>query len=54
MHWQIESGYFFGFKLRVKNHGLTPCLVPKNFQDFPSNQILWHMHGALNVDKKDN
>jgi len=24
----------------------------KTFQDFSSHQILWHMHVALNIDKK--
>ena len=27
---------------------------PKTLQDFPSHRILRHMHGTLNVDKKDN
>ena len=26
----------------------------KTFQDFPSHRILWHMHGALNIDKNKN
>ena len=26
----------------------------KNFQDSSSHQISWHMHGALNVGKKNN
>ena len=30
---------------------LWPCLVPKNFQDFLSHQILRHIHGALNIKK---
>jgi hypothetical protein len=29
-----------------------PCLVSKNFQDFPSYRIFGHMYGALDVDEK--
>ena len=35
----------FCFALR----SLRPCLVSKNFQDFPSHQIFEYMHGILNV-----
>jgi hypothetical protein len=28
------------------------CLVPKNFQDFPSHRIFRRMHEALNINKK--
>jgi hypothetical protein len=28
------------------------CLVPKNFQDFPSYRMFGHMYGALNIDEK--
>jgi len=31
-----------------------PCLVRKNFQDFPSHRIFGRMHGALNKDKNKN
>jgi hypothetical protein len=27
---------------------------PKTLQDSPSHRILRHMHGTLNIDKKDN
>jgi len=27
---------------------------PKTLQDFPSHRILQHLHGTLNIDKKDN
>jgi len=27
---------------------------PKTLQDSPSHRILWHMHGALNIDKNKN
>jgi hypothetical protein len=30
-----------------------PCLVSKNFQDSPSHQMSRHIHGALNIDKKN-
>jgi len=34
---------------------LRPCLdTPKTLQDSSSNRILRHMHGTLNIDKKDN
>jgi hypothetical protein len=42
------EGIFSG----VCNSKLWPRLVPKNFQDFLSHQMLGHMHGALNVDEK--
>jgi hypothetical protein len=29
-----------------------PCLVSKNFQDFPSHRMFRYMHEALNVDGK--
>jgi hypothetical protein len=29
-----------------------PCLVLKNFQDFPSHRMFGHMHRTLNVDEK--
>jgi jasmonate O-methyltransferase len=32
---------------------LSSCLVPKNFQDSLSHRMFRHMHGALNVDKKN-
>jgi hypothetical protein len=35
-------------------HALTPCLVPKIFQDFPSHRMFGHMHEVLNVDEKKN
>jgi hypothetical protein len=28
--------------------------ILQNFSDFPSHQILRHMHGALNIDKTNN
>jgi len=33
---------------------LRPCLVRKNFQDYPSHRIFGRMHGALNIDKNKN
>ena len=27
---------------------------PKNFQNFTSHRILWHMHKALNIDENKN
>ena len=27
---------------------------PKNFQDFLSHRILWHMHEILNIDENKN
>jgi len=31
-----------------------PCLVRKNFQDFPSHRIFVRMHRALNIDENKN
>jgi hypothetical protein len=31
---------------------IRPCLVSKNFQDFPSHRMFGHIHGTLNVDEK--
>ena len=31
---------------------LRPCLVSKNFQDFPSHRIFGHMHRTLNTVEK--
>ena len=31
-----------------------PCLVLKNFQDFPSHRIFGHMHEVLNIVLKNN
>ena len=33
---------------------VRPCLVRKNFQDFPSHRIFGHMHRALNMDENKN
>ena len=33
---------------------LRSCLVGKNFQDFPSHRILYHMYEALNIDENKN
>jgi len=33
---------------------LRPCLVRKNFQDFPSYRIFGRMYGALNIDENKN
>ena len=41
-------------KKHSKGCTTTGYLVPKIFQDFPSHQILQHMHGALNINKKYN
>ena len=41
-------------KLLIFWDELRPCLVSKNFQDFPSHRIFIHMHEALNVDKNKN
>jgi len=33
---------------------VRPCLVRKNFQNFPSHRIFVRMHGALNIDENKN
>jgi len=38
----------------VRLFGLRPCLVVKNFQDFPSHRILRHMHEVLNIYENKN
>ena len=42
-----------GTRCVVRAH-LRPCLVRKNFQDFPSHRIFGRMHGALNTDENKN
>ena len=32
--------------------GIGPCLVPKNFIQYPSHQIFRHMYDALNAVEK--
>jgi len=40
----------------IVRDSLRPYLVIhpkfKTFEDFPSHRMLWHVHGALNIDKK--
>jgi len=43
----------FQFQRKRAVH-IRPCLVCKNFQDFPSHRIFVHMHGALNIDENKN
>jgi len=46
--------------IQVPNFGATIIYLglvqftPKIFQDFPSHQILWHMHEALNIEENKN
>ena len=51
MRWKNKcyQNFKIGFGLLQR-----PCLVPKNFQDFPSHRIFGHMHKALNVVFKNN
>ena len=53
-----SSSRFIGTVVaRLDESAICMCLVQKilqNFSDFPSHQILRHMHGALNIDKNNN
>jgi len=42
----LDGSMRFFFQLR-------PCLVIKNFQDSLSYRMFRHMHGALNINKKN-
>jgi hypothetical protein len=57
----ILHGLFFGVRICSGDPSLIsiifvvrPLLKLKNFQDFPSHQILLHLHIALNIDKNKN
>jgi len=51
---------FFLLPLIMFKHGVSnvmiirPCLIRKNFQDFPSHRIFSRMHGALNINENKN
>ena len=61
---KASDGTYFKLILRCKmqdgtDYGseqllLRPCLVRKNFQDFPSHRIFGRMYRALNIDENKN
>jgi hypothetical protein len=57
LHWIVKShcnaDFFLWWGLGSGDES-WPCLVRKNFQDFPSHRILGRMHVALNKDNNKN
>ena len=59
LHKHQASLSFFYFPKHFLTATTTKALFRynqnlKTLQDSPSHRILWHLHGTLNIDKKDN